>query len=316
MAKTFDNRDVSYNKGKTLNLSQKQLKKAGAAKAAKKSVSISSTKRVTSGVNKGKTVGPGGKPLNGTVTLPSGAKAVYKDGKRVAAVKAASKPAPSSSRSTPSKSPSKPPASPPSGGPKSGAAARKEQNRGVKNGTIREGAAGKGVRKYNAKTGRWEKVNQAGLGGTAKIAVPAKKTSPSASSSSSGKQTPDGRNASNAFSGSRPTNTGNKVADAAVAAQKQGQARKAASDRLTAQAAAAKKSSSGSSSTSKPTTAKDVWDKSPHGMVVNAVGKVLTGNTPPLKKGDVHYTAIGARYWTGSKWVGAVKKNGKWVPQQ
>ncbi len=70
-------------KRKAANLSQKQLKAAGAAKAAKaRTVSISSTKRITSGPNKGKTVGPGGKPLTGTVMI-NGKRAVYKDGKRV-----------------------------------------------------------------------------------------------------------------------------------------------------------------------------------------------------------------------------------------
>jgi hypothetical protein len=82
--KTFDNRDVSYNKGKAFNLSKSQLKKAGAAKAAKaRTVDISGTKRATTGANKGKTLGPGGKPLTGSVKLPSGVTAVYKDGKRV-----------------------------------------------------------------------------------------------------------------------------------------------------------------------------------------------------------------------------------------
>lgn len=38
---------------------------------------------------------------------------------------------------------------------------RLEQNKGVKGGTIRAGAAGRGVRKYNAKTGRWERVTGA-----------------------------------------------------------------------------------------------------------------------------------------------------------
>ena len=45
-----------------------------------------------------------------------------------------------------------------SGQSKSSLAARKAQNKGVKDGTIRRGAAGKADRKYNAKTGRWEIV--------------------------------------------------------------------------------------------------------------------------------------------------------------
>ena len=73
---------------KATNLSAKELKAAGAAKAAsKRTVDISKTKRATSGPMAGKTLGPAGKPLTGTVTMPDGKKAVYKDGKRV--VKAA-----------------------------------------------------------------------------------------------------------------------------------------------------------------------------------------------------------------------------------
>lgn len=52
-----------------------------------------------------------------------------------------------------------------SGQSKSSAAIRKAQNKDVKDGTIRRGAAGKADRKYNAKTGRWEIVR---LGSTAR----------------------------------------------------------------------------------------------------------------------------------------------------
>lgn len=66
---------------KSTNLTAKQLKAAGAAKAAKKrTVSISQTRREGS-----RTLGPGGKPLTGTVTLSDGSKAVYKNGRRVQA---------------------------------------------------------------------------------------------------------------------------------------------------------------------------------------------------------------------------------------
>lgn len=99
--KTFDNKDVSYNKGRSYNLSKGQLKKAGAAKAAKaRTVDISGTRRETSGANKGKTLGPGGKPLTGSVKLPSGVTAVYKDGKRVTVSRAKPKPASAPARST------------------------------------------------------------------------------------------------------------------------------------------------------------------------------------------------------------------------
>lgn len=41
----------------------------------------------------------------------------------------------------------------------SGASKRKLQNVGIKSGTVRLGAKGKYMRKYNATTGRWEKVS-------------------------------------------------------------------------------------------------------------------------------------------------------------
>jgi hypothetical protein len=41
---------------------------------------------------------------------------------------------------------------------KSSAATRKAQNKGVKHGTLRTGRSGRGLRKYNAKTGRWNLV--------------------------------------------------------------------------------------------------------------------------------------------------------------
>lgn len=44
-------------------------------------------------------------------------------------------------------------------------AQRKADNKGVKDGTVRRGAAGKADRKYNASTGRWEIVR---VGSTAK----------------------------------------------------------------------------------------------------------------------------------------------------
>lgn len=103
---------------KAENLTAKELKAAGAAKAARKrTVSISSTKRITEGALKGKTVGPGGKPLTGSVRLENGNMAVYKNGKRVvkaAAPKPAAKPAAkpvsrSSSRSAPASRPASKP---------------------------------------------------------------------------------------------------------------------------------------------------------------------------------------------------------------
>lgn len=154
MAKTFDNKDVSYNKGKSYNLSKKQLKAAGAAKAAnKRTVSISSTKRATTGANKGKTLGPAGKPLTGSVKLPSGVTAVYKDGKRVTVSKAkpttASRPTSSSSGG-----------SRPSTG--SGQTQTQRNNANVAVGTIRKGAAGNKYNKWDGK--KWVPVSSARTG--------------------------------------------------------------------------------------------------------------------------------------------------------
>ena len=65
---------------KAMNLSKKELGKAGAAAASKRTVKISQTSR-----SDGKTLGPGGKPLTGRVKMGNGNIAVYKAGKRVIA---------------------------------------------------------------------------------------------------------------------------------------------------------------------------------------------------------------------------------------
>lgn len=75
-------------RAKAVNLSDAQLKRAGALKASKKTpTDISKTSRATEGVNKGRTLGPGNKPLTGSVKLANGQMAVYKAGKRVINVK-------------------------------------------------------------------------------------------------------------------------------------------------------------------------------------------------------------------------------------
>ena len=66
---------------KSENLSKKQLKASGGLAASKKrTVDISQTRREGA-----VTLGPGGKPLTGTVNLGNGKTAVYKGGKRVQA---------------------------------------------------------------------------------------------------------------------------------------------------------------------------------------------------------------------------------------
>ena len=159
-------------KRKAVNLSQKQLKAAGAAKAAKaRTVSISSTKRITSGPNKGKTVGPGGKPLTGTVMI-NGKRAVYKDGKRVMVAPKTKAPASSGGSGG-------------GGGGGGGAGGAGGAGGGGSNppkvGTIRKGAAGRQSNRWDGK--KWVPVSgsarytaaQAGRTGTHAGTTPAGK---------------------------------------------------------------------------------------------------------------------------------------------
>lgn len=129
-------------KRKAANLSQRQLKAAGAAKAAKaRTVSISSTKRITSGPNKGKTVGPGGKPLTGTVMI-NGQRAVYKDGKRVMVAPKTKAPASGNGRSaTGPAAPPAPPAVPTSTRNRGNASSTRRTNQGQTSGTTTSSAA-------------------------------------------------------------------------------------------------------------------------------------------------------------------------------
>ena len=88
-SKTAPNKVGDY-KGKTLNLTNKQLGKAGTAAAQKRTVNISNTKYDTGSK---KVLGPAGKPLTGKVDLGGGNIAVYKNGVRVrAAAKKTAKP--------------------------------------------------------------------------------------------------------------------------------------------------------------------------------------------------------------------------------
>jgi hypothetical protein len=71
-------------KTKARNLTDAQLKRAkGAGAAGKRTVSVSDTKRETTGANKGYTLSASGKRLTGTVVMANGDRAVYKGGKRV-----------------------------------------------------------------------------------------------------------------------------------------------------------------------------------------------------------------------------------------
>lgn len=75
----------SYGNKKSLNLRNKQLGKKGVAASKKRTVSISKTKHMKEGPNKGKVVGPKGNPLTGKVDMGGGNMAVYRNGKRVTA---------------------------------------------------------------------------------------------------------------------------------------------------------------------------------------------------------------------------------------
>lgn len=73
-------------KGKTLNLTKKQLGKKGTSAAKKRTVNISNTKYDATAK---KVMGPAGKPLTGKVDLGGGNIAVYRNGVRVRAAKKA-----------------------------------------------------------------------------------------------------------------------------------------------------------------------------------------------------------------------------------
>lgn len=76
------NKSVGDYKGRTLNLSKKQLGAAGRRAAASATVDISKT---TFDKSKGGVLGPKGKPLTGRVDLGGGNIAVYRNGVRVRA---------------------------------------------------------------------------------------------------------------------------------------------------------------------------------------------------------------------------------------
>jgi len=156
---------------KATNLSAKELKSAGAEKAAaKRTVDISKTKRATSGPMAGKTLGPAGKPLTGTVTMSDGSKAVYKDGKRVvkaAPAKAAPAKATAAKTAAPKATSSNKSATP--GKPK--ATGNKRTNRlageryEAQKGTSRSGATPAPVKKSAGATGTYTTSYERSRGG-------------------------------------------------------------------------------------------------------------------------------------------------------
>lgn len=77
---------VGNYRGRTLNLTNKQLRQAGggAAKAANRTVNISNTRYDSASK---RVLGPAGKPLNGRVDMGGGNFAVYVNGRRVRATK-------------------------------------------------------------------------------------------------------------------------------------------------------------------------------------------------------------------------------------
>ena len=117
-----------------------------------------------------------GKRVTGKVTMTAagqggmGATKSYKAGRSVSAMKrTASKKNGAGKTNSGGSDSSKP--TPPTDAKKA-RDARLQANKGVKGGTIRAGAAGRGVRKYNAKTGRWERVS--GVSGASTISSQSK----------------------------------------------------------------------------------------------------------------------------------------------
>lgn len=117
------------------------------------------------------------KKVSATVSMVTGgqggmgATATYKQGRRVQAKSAAKSPATKRGMGGGSTGNGSGTDTGPSAAEKA-RQRRLEQNKGVKSGTVRAGAAGRGVRKYNAKTGRWERV--AGVSGASTVSSQSK----------------------------------------------------------------------------------------------------------------------------------------------
>lgn len=93
---------------------------------------------------------------------------------------------------------------------------RKEQNKEVKSGTVRMGAKGKGLRKYNSKTGRWEKIGYGSRTGAKSTSAPASLRPNTSKPTAASKPTPKATSAASNKSAGR--------AAMAAAAAKQGRA--------------------------------------------------------------------------------------------
>lgn len=113
-----------------------------------------------------------GRPVTGKVLMSAagqggmGATKSYKAGRSVSAMKRTASKKNGAGKTNSGGSDSSNP-TPPSAAEKA-RQRRLDQNKGVKGGTIRAGSAGRGVRKYNAKTGRWERVS--GVTGVSSVA--------------------------------------------------------------------------------------------------------------------------------------------------
>lgn len=113
-----------------------------------------------------------GRPVTGKVLMSAagqggmGATKSYKAGRSVSAMKRTASKKNGTGKTNSGGSDSSNP-TPPSAAEKA-RQRRLDQNKGVKGGTIRAGSAGRGVRKYNAKTGRWERVS--GVTGVSSVA--------------------------------------------------------------------------------------------------------------------------------------------------
>lgn len=121
-------KNVGNYKGKTLNLSKKQLGASGRAAAATRKIAIS---RTTYDPATKKVLGPMGKPITGRVDLGGGNIAVYKNGVRVRAQKPSTRPTGGGSGSRAGGDGNKPPK------PSSGAGKRYEERKSAVGGNAR-----------------------------------------------------------------------------------------------------------------------------------------------------------------------------------
>lgn len=223
---------------KAMNLSKKELGKAGVAAARKRTVDISQTRRES-----GKTLGPGGKPLTGRVKMGNGNIAVYKDGKRVI-----------------SQAPKKASVTKPRGGSSAGTGATKPPTPPAK-------------KKDLVNTRKARDAAMAGRRGL---------------TTNSRTRTPMSGTVSSAIAGSKPAGTKTSSGSVGLSSSNRLPSGSGSGDWVTQAAKAA--------------------------FTASKNAKPQTSSSSGPKKGDFKQTMSGPAVYNGSRWVRAVKKNGRWVP--